>query len=95
MRVLHKVFSSLIMFCFKKKKNGPQGQIQVSVTLCNSPSQWLGSLMHGGVNMGLGRLEGGGGLLSFPCDSRKGIFPPLGELEGESWLQFYNRKQEK
>ena len=35
--------------------------------------------MQGGVNMGLGRLEGCGGLLSFPCDSRKGIFFfPLG-----------------
>ena len=40
--------------------------------------------MQGGVNMGLGRLEGCGGLLSFPCDSRKGIFfSPLEELEGE------------
>lgn len=34
--------------------------------------------MQGGVNRGLGRLEGGGGLLSFPCESRKGIFFPLG-----------------
>lgn len=48
-----------------------------------------------GTTQGRGDWRGGGGAgLFFPCDSGKGIFC-LEELEGESWLQFYNRKQEK
>lgn len=44
--------------------------------------------MQGGVNRGLGRLEGGGGPFPSYVSPERVFFPPLGELEGESWLQF-------